>query len=428
MPCISSFLPLRLVGPPRKLGSSTRCICLVLIIIAIPLHGRTIYGQTPSVPVSETSVEAGETFSVKFSISSHTRLTYQLGASASYRLRGTETAPFRQPDPAPSSFSCFGSVAASAQEVMIIQCQTVRQNVPGVYRAFGPIVLQAQQGVPLPSGQSAPQGRQEYPSLRLPIVTVIPADPLPVPPPVVFPELGDGQLQLDVQQAFFDGAVRMGPIVDLLQKHPELGKRNSRINRQALASQLLATATVLEITRKRYVDADSAANIMKIKTEVPPLFEDFRLRLQGIAKLLATPLPQKAMLYDRAAHLQLTQLPSTSTSINVIPEGESLSRPYEDLLVIATDMSYGFSAIAKTGKTKFTWTLLTEPPGADIYLSNLSHSEFKWEGPTDQKEKTLDLARWTFRVSWSGCFKTETPNPFIQNPLTISLTKSGCKN
>ena len=255
-----------------------------------------------------------------------------------------------------------------------MQCQTTRENLPGVYRAFGPVVLTPGQLMPLPYGQPVPQARQEYDSIRLPFVTVTAAEPLPVLPPVVFPELGDGQLQPSAQQAFYDGALRMRPILDALQKHPEFGRRNSRSNRQALANELLATATVLEITRKRYIDADAAT---KRGIEVLPLFMDFWLRLEVISKLLATPLPQRATLYDRAAHLQLTQMPRSSTSIDVIPEGESLSRPYEELLLVVTDISYGFSAVAKTGDTKFTWTLITVPPVADIYLSSLSHPESK---------------------------------------------------
>ena len=422
MSLISGVLPLTSTGQARHLQKSDRWKRLFAVLSGYFLLARTSVGQNPSVPVTEVSVKAGEIFSVKFPITSPTTLTYRFVASVSYRLEGTKTT---QQYPDPSSFPCSGRLDVNASQGLILQCQTTRQNAKGVYRAFGPVVLTPDQPMPLAFGQPAPNGRQEYASIRLPIVTVTPAEPFPVLPPVVFPELGDGQLQLSAQQAFYDGGVRMGPIVDELQKHAEFGKRNSRSNRQALANQLLATATVLEVTRKRYIDADAAT---KRGSEVPPLFRDFRMRLEVVAKLLTTPLPQQAMLYDRTAHLQLTQLPRSSTSIDVIPEGDSLLRPYEELLFIATDMSHGFSAVAKTGETKFTWTLITVPPGADIYLSSLSHPEFKWQGSSDQKEKTLDLARWTFRVSWNGCSQTETPDPFIQNPLTITLRKSGCKN
>lgn len=396
---------------------------LLIFLSGVVLLAKTSLGQNPAVPVTEVSVKAGQNFSVDLPITNSTSMTYTLLGSARYLLEGA-----KPPQPglnSSSSFSCTGSLHPNdTAKVLTLLCQTPRETPAGVYRAYGPVVL-ALSPYESHANQPVPNAKQEYTNLRLPIVTVTPVDPLPASPPVVFPELGDGQLRLSAQQAFYDGAVRMGPILEVLQKHPEFGKLHSRSNRQALADQLKATAIVLNITRRRYVKAELETTSGR---KTPEMFMDFQLRLEATAKLLATTLPQESMIYDKTPHWQLTQFPSTSTTVVVVPDGESLSRPYDELLLIATDMSYGFSAAAKTGEAQFTWTLITVPPGADIFLSSLSHSEFKWEGLSDQKERTLDLARWTFRVSWNGCSKKETPDPFIQNPLTIILTKSGCKN
>ena len=43
------------------------------------------------------------------------------------------------------------------------------------------------------------------------------------------------------------------------------------------------------------------------------------------------------------------------------------------------------------------------------------------------KGQSLDYAIWTFRIDWSGCSKSETPDPYLQAPVDMQVVKTGCK-
>lgn len=370
----------------------------------------------PSVPVKEVTLHAGDSFSIDFPIKAKFNTSYPLRANLAYSLGGIKRSTGLE------GFSCAGSIPPNGGGTSLqLICSLDRTTTPGDYGPIGPVHVMSQTGFPLVSGSSLPPPSDRDYLLRAPVVHLIPPLPLPPAPPRTFPDLGDGQLTLTANQALAEGALQADFILQDLNRALAANFKSTRKNREYLLYQTRAARTVLQIAEDRF-----AKTPVKGSLPADPLFfKDFELRLAAVAKMLGATL---ATTYGRKnPHLVLVQLPSATDSIEAKASVANLDPSAQALAVVVTDMAYGFRQIAETNSESFYWSLITIPSGAEIYYSSLSHAETKWAGRSDQKHQQLPYARWTFRVSWNGCSKTETPDPFVQSAIEMTLTREGCQ-
>jgi hypothetical protein len=119
-------------------------------------------------------------------------------------------------------------------------------------------------------------------------------------------------------------------------------------------------------------------------------------------------------------------MPKTSFSVDAEPQPGALDKRVKELVAVITDMINGFKAMTDSGTTTFSWSATTTPSGAAVWISRLGEPETKLAGATNFKDQKLEYAIWTFRIDWGGCWKKETPDPYLQNPIPIEIVQTGC--
>ncbi|WP_128913540.1 hypothetical protein [Granulicella sibirica] len=360
-------------------------------------------------PISEATIKAGSEFGIPFSLKSPS----PQGFRASVFFRSGSGA----------SFQCDVS-SAPDQIVVRLSCQTTQSTSSGEYRAD-------EDSFVLENGDL----RQTVTGVRFPIITVVDADPIPPPPPRILPQVqGDATLSLDLRNSFFDASIRSDAILKEIGVKFKTVGRDTYLNRAYLSGQIRLAKSTVDLTRSRIADRPESVKQLP-SGQIPPMFEDFDRRLDAILQRLSS---RRASVREngtlprliRASTLQLSR-PQASQSVTVAPTKEeldsTLQKAFDEFVPVLEDMVKGFLEISKDGSTTFTWSLTTEPAGAEVYLSRLGEKEVKWAGVSNLENQPLPKLRWTFRVSWSGCSKLLDLNPWLQNPIPLREEKLGCK-
>lgn len=375
-----------------------RCVALSILNFAVP-HALPGQSQT-SKPLSEVTIKAGNPFTVTVQLQVPGSLPMQ--AFAYYETRSA-------PDPngvsnLNTNFSCRGDVPAN-KLAFKLQCEPNGNSVRGEYRADNGVLLV----------NSETGDRKQYPGVRLPIVTIA-TDPRDVS----FPIIAGATLSLTDRQSLTDGAVRAQQILNSVSSHFPINAKDSPETRAYLLEQIEDAKRVVELTRQRFQLG------MKADAKLPSFFEDFDLRFDQIIRNLGAS-PSRISSRKALPHLLLVQLPRTNDSVTATAAPGELDKHLGEFVVVITDLIKGFFGMGDSGQMTFSWAVMTEPQGADLFVSRLGKPEQKWAGVTNFTAQNLDKAIWTFRVDWKGCSKTETPDPFLQAPIQIKMVKAGCK-
>jgi hypothetical protein len=353
--------------------------------------------QPQSQPLSEMRIKAGDPFEIEVDVKHPS--PQNMNGGATYSTASIGTIPG-------SGIMCVGSLSAG-QTKFKLTCGTGRNTQAGEYRGTGTLTLSS------PETSEAKQ----YPDIRLPIVTIV-ANPFDA---VQFPEIAGATLSPTTKQSLDDGSIRAQTILDSLVAHFPGHIIDSRQTRLYLIDQADTARRIVDTTRQRYVAASNPSE------QAPIFFEDFDNRLNEIIRGLGGS-PRRSTVAQRspvAPHFALVQLPRSSDSVTVTPQPDNLDKSLAQLVTVLIDIIKGFPKMGEAG-TAFTWSVSTTPPGAEVFISRLGLPEQKWSGRTNMAGQRLENARWTFRIDWNGCWKTETPNPYLQGPIAIQLVKTGC--
>lgn len=381
---------------------------LCLLSFAVVRHS---IAQVPSaVPTSESSIVAGKPFDVDVTLKIVPRQA--LRASVIYTLSTQGNAQRAQANH--SRFGCNGDVVPGHQ-VVRLSCTSSIALSSGEYSTDGKISL-----------LRIETGDQEQEEVRAPIVTLI-ANP---DGETQFPPVAGAALVLTESESLLDGAIRTQNILESLSAHVPAHTRDTQVYRAYLRQEAEKARTVLDLTRRRYISATILPNAppsQRNDVSVPIFFEDFDRRLsQVIRDLGGTHSSPSAEMFAHP-RMVLVQMPNTTQSITVTPEPGTLDKHLDELVKILSDMIKGWTGMSESGKTSFTWSVTTTPPGAEIWYSRLGEAEKKWSGMTNLTGQTLPYAIWTFRIVWGDCFRTEEPDPYLQSAINIQLDKTGCR-
>jgi hypothetical protein len=369
---------------------------------------NSIAQQSPSVPPSEATIKAGKPFSVNVTLQTTAQQVFQ--ASIIYTL---STQVSTQDIRNRKNFQCNG-YASLNQQIVRLDCSTDRTLPSGEYRTDGTITLV----------RSETQDTKKD-NIRAPIITLV-ANPYAE---TQFPAIAGVSLSLSESQSLADGAVRSQDILNSLSAHFPAHPRDTREYRDYLREEIESARTVVDITRRRYIEVGTQVRIspdQRSGVQTPIFFEDFDRRLSHIINDLGYN-PSTPSARVGTPHIVLVQMPKTTDSITVTPKPGTLDKNLSDFVKVLTDIIKGFTGMSESGNTTFTWSATTTPPGAEILYSRLGEAEKKWSGMTNLTGQTLPYAIWTFRIVWGDCYKTETPNPYQQSPINIQLVETGCK-
>jgi hypothetical protein len=391
---------------------TVRLVCVPCLVSAFVLS--PILGQQPSVPTSEAGIIAGSFFSVDVTL--RTLAHQSLAVGVTYSLVAPSGVAQSPPvNPGPSQFDCRGQLA-SGQQVVRLSCNPNIGLVSGEYRTDGKILLTRND-----------TGARKIEDARAPILTLL-ENP---DGETTFPDVAGSVLVLSDLQSLLDGANRAQDLLTSIAREIPTHPPNTAAYRAYLEQRSEMARTIVDLTRRRYISGSLVPGATRDQYNtfpVPVFFEDFDRRLSRLIRELGgNPSRQSAELKVRPPHLVLTQMPKTADSVIVTPGSDSVDKHLEELVRILTDIRDGWKKMSDSGSSTFTWSITTEPPGAEIWYSRLNEEEKKWAGLTNLKDQTLPYAIWTFRIVWGDCFRTETPDPFLQSSINIQTTETGCK-
>lgn len=368
--------------------------------------------QTASVPISEGTIVAGQSFNVEVTLQAVVH--QQLRASITYTLNTPEGARRAQTDPSRFRFNCIG-YASPDQQKFRLECDTGIALTSGEYSTDGKINLSRDQ-----------TGDHREDAVRAPIITLI-ANP---DGETEFPTIAGTALLLTDRQSLADGAIRAQDILNSLTRQLPTPPRNTPAYRAYLRQEAEAARTDVDLTRRRYIAALTPANPppdWHNNSPLPIFFEDFDRRLKKVIQDLGGVPSTLVEMRPNGPHLILAQMPKTSDSVTVTPGAGTLDKNLGELVKILTDMVKGWGGMSETGSSTFSWSATTMPPGAEIWYSRLDEEEKKWSSPTNLKDQTLPYAIWTFRFVWGNCSKSETPDPYLEPSIKMQVSETGCK-
>lgn len=359
--------------------------------------------QKPAVPISETTYKAGQSFSVDLQLPEPA--PDPVGASVPYTIVGVPANA--------TGFDCMGSADRGVTHVSVF-CSTTYKNKAGEYRA-GEVTL-------FTVGPPTENSVSKKVDVRMPIITLTATDP---PAPLRLPSnvLG-ASLIYDRQHSLEDGADKTEVLRDDFSAHFPREVADTRENRTYLIGMVDYEKTIIAASRRHY------SSTMGPLDTLPPMFDDFEQRLDAVTRHLGgTPKAHAELVAPQMRpHIILAsaQRPSVTDSTNVTEQPGNLSHDYDNFVVILGDVIEGFRFIAQSGNDKFTWSITTDVPNADVYYSKIGTPERQWAGHTDLKNQELDYAIWTFRVDWNGCSKSQTPDPYHQHIIPMAFQRAGC--
>jgi hypothetical protein len=391
---------------------TVRLIC-VLCLLSVFVQSQ-IAGQQPSGPTSEAGIVAGHPFGVDVTMKTLARQS--LRVTVTYSLMPTNGAAQSPPvDRNRSQFNCWGDLATGLQ-VVRLNCTTNMALVGGEYRTDGKATLQRPE-----------TGDQKIEDARAPMLTLL-GNP---DGETTFPDIASSALVLSDRQSLLDGANRAQDLLTSIARELPPQPPNTAAYRAYLQQRSEMARTIVDLTRRRYISGSLGPGATRDQYnafQVPVFFEDFDRRLSHLIRELGgNPSRPTAGLKVGSPHFVLTQMPKTTDSVTVTPGSDGVDKHLAELVHILRDMRDGLKKMSESGSSNFTWSITTNPPGAEIWYSRLNEEEKKWAGLTNLQDQTLTYAIWTFRIVWGDCFQIETPDPYLQSSINMQTTEKGCK-
>jgi hypothetical protein len=168
---------------------------------------------------------------------------------------------------------------------------------------------------------------------------------------------------------------------------------------------------------------------------IPIIFEDLHLRYQAAIielKIKVTPQTSLASPPD-GAHFVLAQLSKRkSNGTDANPPNYSHTYPLwvSAAVILLKDHMDVLNKLADGGLDTFTFDLDSAPAGATVYYARAGLAFQSFSGVTPLKQKTLELALWTFKFEKEGCSPAiqqvdavQEPNPHPYGDLTCQGDK-----
>lgn len=359
--------------------------------------------QQPSVPNSENTFRAGETFQVEVTLKTAPKEIYAVFVS--YQ----RTAETGEPDQSEleSAFGCFGN-AAVGKQTLLVKCATPIDLRAGVYRApDGVRLTRSLTGFP----------HQQH-DARVSIVSIL-ENPAAANG---FPEVAGTSLVLTEDQALRAGADRARSLLVDFSSHFPRNVPDTNENRAYFRSQVEQALAIVVATRDRYMAA-------KPENEPTPIiFQDFLRRYNKVLTSVGGKVTVQANLQKGRLQEVAFQRPQIRESIDAKIEKQSkLESSVSDFVTTLTDWIKYATGMSESGKRTFSWSVETDPQGAEVWYSRLGEEEIKWSSLTNIKGASLPYAGWKFRISWNGCSKYEKPDTTKEADIVIQLRREGCK-
>ncbi|HEY4358396.1 MAG TPA: hypothetical protein VGN16_21800 [Acidobacteriaceae bacterium] len=380
----------------------------ILIVITLASASYMLgQQQRPAIPLSEHTLVAGDPLEVVVDLSQAAKQGTQI--TVFYLLSTAIGTPQQRLAPRIECDGYFNEGELSAK----LKCATTTTLPAGEYRVADP-----------PLFFITSRGVQDHARdvLRFPIITIVEAPKPPPLPPIELPKTVNAHLSLSASASLSDGAFKTQDLVKKLNAYFTGHTVDNRATRAYLREMIEDERTIVRNTRVLYQSA------LPSEQHIPVTFEDFDRRLSRIIhdELGGHPRQLSLQRGSMAPHLVLAQMPQTSITVTANDKPGTLDKPLRELTIVLTDVEKGFFLMSSSGATGFTWSIKTEPEGAEVWISRLDEPETPWTGHTNLKGQVLEYADWTFRVSWDGCSKELTPDPYLQNPLNLEFVKTGC--
>lgn len=355
--------------------------------------------QQVSIPTEEGSFKAGDRYNIDGVLARPSTQSWL--ATVRYSSKADNPAA---PE---TTFDCSGRIEPGNQKFQLL-CVPDRQLPGGVYRTDNKILL-----------DRIETGEQQTLSVRAPILTIIanPFDASDVPQVVSL------ALSFNQRQALENGSIAAHNLLDSLNKYFPKEVPDTAQNRAYLRTQAERARTILDFTRRRYIDGTP--------NDVTPIFfQDFDRQLSQIIRDLGgTPVAEAAAGKRYGVpHLVLAQMPQTRESVDAKDSSGKQNKLAVALTNLIESIDKGFEKIAKSGLKQFTFSIETIPVGATLYIQRMGEREIAWQGVTNFKDQNLEYALWTFRIDWGGCSRIEMPNPYLQSVIDIKISRSGCQS
>jgi len=238
------------------------------------------------------------------------------------------------------------------------------------------------------------------------------------------PEIANASLVLTASQSLNDGAYKTQDLTKQLNAYFTGHVVNNTEARTYLRQLIEDERTIVRTTKVRYQTATPS------ESHLPVFFEAFDRRLSKIIRDDLGGHPKQLSLRPDRSHPQLllaqAQIPQTSITVTANDRPGTLDKPLRDFTLVLTDIEKGFLLIGASNTSGFKWSITTDPEGAEVWISRLDELPTPWGKHTNLKDQFLEYADWTFRVSWDGCSKDLTPDPYLHSPLTLEFVKTGC--
>ena len=382
------------------------CLCMLFTITGPASWSQ----QQPAEPLSEHTYKAGESFEVALHLKAAAKVTEIIRAT--YTRKG----PPKPPDAAgthpagSSSFECSGQVSPG-QLNFTISCGTDRRNIGGEYVSDGFLALQR--------AETGDTVRTPSPT-RFPIVTIVdnPYEDLDLP------DVASTTLVYSAGQALEDASQKSNELLQELNAHYTGQFKDTKETRIYLSAIAERERRIIDNSRISFENASGLAPT----APKPVVFQDFDNRLRRLLTALGQNPQQLSMRRGRPQLLLASaQTPTAHESVTVEPQAGKINKYAQDLGEILNDAVRGFLGMKNSGMIVFTWSLTSDPTGANVYVSRLDEPETQLAGVTNMTDQKLDYARWTFRLDWHGCSKREDINPFLQSDIKMTISKVGCK-
>lgn len=387
----------------------THLACSYFIALAL---SNSVGQQTVSKPVSERTLDAGESFMVRVPLDQPAQQAitakrqYILAADTTEQHHVT-TSPMSGQD-----FWCYGNAQKGAIDITLI-CQTNQSDKSGDYYAQGDLTLTS------PEGSGSMKMDDKY---RFPIVSLRAFIPI-VPPPARFPTISGGAvLILNEPQIIGEASEKADLLYHDLITHDLNG--TSATNKRFLLSIAERAKQIVQQARQRYIDTTT-------KTKLPGFLQEFDVRLDELIRDLggsaAASNPLETISH-REVVLVTFQHPSHTEQENVYSGKDKADKLIAKTFDIVSDLKNGLDKMKVTGNHTATWMITSLPTGARVYHRSLAEPEELELGTTDLKGVVLDRQTWTFRVDWRGCSQSKRSNPFRTGSMSLTFKKDeGCE-